>query len=220
MTRPQGSWALALLATAVCYGAAWPGDVAAKDPQRFLQRALQKADLDLAGLGLTNCTACLKLTEDLVLAACRHPAKDTDQDNGLRLYLLARTTDRPAILFESKGFLDSYYLRPDVFEGPGAGKPILLLVEHGAEFSYGVEVYQLQGKQVQALGAIEETVKGADNPASVVPHTIVEEDGPNLVIRFNQDVLILDKAGHYQTLAKDKIRYLIKEGKLQRVLKK
>ena len=163
--------------------------------------------MDLSSLGLETCHPALWLQKDLFTISCHEPAKDTKKDSGIRLYLIEKATGgKLKILFRSRGSQDSYVLKPTVLRSTDKRLPTIILAETGAEYSWGVEVFVVKGKQMTHAGSMEVGAYAKDNPESAVPYTWIKPKGKKLVFVFTTDLVYM-RGGKFTRLNKNQIRY-------------
>ena len=135
------------------------------------------------------------------------PAKDTKKDSGIRLYLVEKIKDgKFKVLYGSRGSQDSYILRPTIHRSPDVKLPTIILAETGAEYSWGIEVFLVKGKQVTHAGSMEVGADAKDNPESAVPYTWIKPKGKKLVFTFTTDLVYM-RGGKFSRLKKNQIRY-------------
>ena len=180
---------------------------------------VRSAKLDLTPIGIQECLSCFQLEAGLFLAVCRNHGVDSPEDYGVRLYLIQDSTQRLSVLFESHGYMDSYYLRPSVFKIGETKQPTLILAEAGAEFSYGIGVYRLNNQQMRYLGNLDVAVEGESNPTSAVPFTKIVEKQGTLTFTFTKDVVVSDDKGNYEVIPKSKIEYRYSNNGLTRSMR-
>ncbi|MGD8847374.1 MAG: hypothetical protein PVJ84_12905 [Desulfobacteraceae bacterium] len=175
------------------------------DIQKYYKKNYPAGTIDVSSLSLTNCQNGINIGRKLVLVACRSTSLDTPSDSGLRLFLIQ--SDQNEILYYSKGAGDSYYMNYSIFQKKGINQPLIVLAEVGAEFSYGVNVFMVNGRKMTYIGSIDETVNINENPSSVVPFLKISEYQDKIQFCFTKDVLVLSSKGEYITVSKKKIKY-------------
>ncbi len=175
--------------------------------KEYLKTDFPGEKMDLSSIRLENCQSAVRLRKNLFLVPCRNPKKDSEKDYGLRLFLIEKIKGKPVIRFQSHGAGDSYYMKPSVFKNVKAEKPLIILAEAGAEFSYGIGVYLLSDLQMKYIGELDVTVNEDDTPSSAVPFTKIMQKGDELIFSFTKDLLMLQNNGEYITIPKDQIRY-------------
>lgn len=176
-----------------------------------------KLDLDL--IHLENCQACVKLKSNLFAVSCRESKNKSQNDDGLKLYLIEKTKDidKPVIRYQSKCAEDSYYMHLSVFKKVNTDNDLIILAETGAEFSYGIGVYWLQNMQMTYVGELDVTVDEDNTPSSAVAFTKIFQYDDQLIFTFTKDVLILQNNGDYKKINKNRLRYQYKAGKLEKI---
>lgn len=101
---------------------------------------------------------------------------------------------------------DSYYIKPVMFKKISEECDEILIVDHGAEFSYGAMVFSVGKKGVKYLGMIDLVANQGDD--SIVSHMSLKRclDG-KLIFQFDTDMYIPTKQGIYKKIAKEKASY-------------
>ena len=180
---------------------------------------VRSAKLDLTPIGIQDCLSCFQLEAGFFLAVCRNPGVDSPEDYGVRLYLIQDTAQKLSVLFESHGYMDSYYLRPSVFKIVGTNELTLILAEAGAEFSYGIGVYRLNNQQMRYLGILDVAVEGESNPESAVPFIKIAEKQGALTFTFTKDVVMSDDEGNYEVIPMNEIQYSYSKDRLMKIMR-
>jgi len=190
--------------------------IAAEPAELYQPRTLATVDQDVSTLGLKGCPSIQALDDAHYLAVCR--MADAKAASSLFLFLIdARQSGEKAILFRSKDFGDAYYVKITVFsKGQGKG-PEFILAESGAESSYGIEVYTLDGAQLRRVGAIAEVLDNEGEGGSVLPALQIRDHGPTVVFSFTNPVMVPDRQGNYAEVAPEQVRYILDGPKLRRV---
>lgn len=116
---------------------------------------------------------------------------DTQEDMGLRLMLVEKAGAGIKVLAEGRGTGDAYSLRPVAFTGDGR---TIVLAELAAEYSWGLQVYEVVGSELRALGSIDAGVpgdEGASDEQDPTPfaHVTINKDG-KIVVTFDRDLVI------------------------------
>lgn len=95
---------------------------------------------------------------------------------------------------------DAYAIRPLLFRSAAAGCDSVLVVEHGAEFSYGSLVLLLGKHTIEYLGTID--LVASQDGDSVAPHIAVrrDEDG-SLTFSLDIDAYRPTAQGDYEKIA-------------------
>lgn len=183
----------------------------------YLKTDFPDEKLNLSSISLENCQSAVRLRKNLFLVQCRNSKKDSKKDYGLRLFLIEKIKVKPVIRFQSHGAGDCYYMRQSVFKNVKAEKPLIILAEAGAEFSYGVGVYLLSDMQMKYIGELDVTVNEDDTPSSAVPFIKITEKGDQLIFTFTKDVLILQDNGEYKVISKNRLRYRYSGGQIEKI---
>lgn len=188
--------------------------IAAEQTGIYQQRTLATVDQDVSALGLKDCPSIQALDDAHYLAVCR--TTDSKVASSLSLFLIdARQSGKKAILFHSKDFGDAYYVKTTVFS-KGQG-PEFILAESGAESSYGVQVYTLDGSKLRRIGAIAEVLDNEGEAGSVLPALQIRDHGPTVMFSFTNPVMVPDRQGNYAEVAPEQVRYILDGLKLRRV---
>jgi len=168
-------------------------------PQNYHVVSLKPVQIDVAQLGLTNCTSILALSNGRALAACRSSKMDNHNDYGLRVYVLATDEKSPRILSVSRGLGDAYAVMLQKRSNAEALYKDLILADASAEFAYGTAIYQLQGDNLKYLGEIGYVMMSEDNnPISALNVTTIQATKDGFKVTFSHDVFLLNKDGEYQ----------------------
>lgn len=176
--------------------------------------------MDLSSLGLETCHPVLWLQKGLFTVSCHEPAKNTKKDWGIRLYLIEKTSGgRFKILFRSRGSQDSYILEPTILRSPDKKLPTIILAETGTEYSWGIEVFVLVGKQLTHAGSMEVGADAGDNPESAVEYSRIAAKGKMLIFTFTTDLVYM-RGGKFTQLKKNQIRYEYDGKQLKEIMEK
>ncbi len=193
-----------------------PLSSAAEHVSIYQPRTLTTVDPDISALGLQNCQSIQAVDEVRHLAVCR--LADAKAASGLYLFLIdARQTGKQAVLFRSGDFGDAYYVKVAVFSKAQDKGLEFILAESGAESSYGVQVYALDGIQIRRIGAIAEVLNEDGEARSVLPALQIRGHDQTVVFSFTNRVMVPDRQGHYTEIAPEQIRYILDGPKLRRV---
>lgn len=160
---------------------------------------LKPVQVEVAHLGLTNCTSTLALSTKRALAACRSEKMDKEDDYGLRLYLLATDTPKASILSTSRGLGDAYTVTLQQRSNATAKYKDLILADAAAEYAYGAAVYQLNGDKLNYLGEIGYVKMSSEkNPISALDITTIKETKDGFTMSFTKDVFRMNQKGEYE----------------------
>jgi len=189
-----------------------------RQPGLYQEQAFIATGYDFSALGLKNCQSTRALDTTHYLAACRQTSPKAI--SGLRLFLVdTRQSEQNAILFRSPDFGDAYYVKVTVFNKDQGDGPTFILAESGAEFSYGVQIYMLDGSELRSAGNIDEVLlDDEENASSVVPTLQIKDTGQTVVFSFTKNVMVPDRQGNYTTVTPEQIRYIFDGRKLRRLL--
>jgi hypothetical protein len=131
----------------------------------------------------------------------------SSSDHGIQLFLIEKAAGELKIRYQSKGSGDAYNLSPSFYRHPNNGSWVIL-AESGTEYSWGVRVFTINQDRVVNVGDLNVAVGGVlDNSSSVVPYTMVSQEGVNMVFRFTRDVVTDPGGNNTQYIAKNKIHY-------------
>ncbi len=192
-----------------------PFSNAAEPARLYQQRTLTTVQRDVSALGVQDCPSIQALDPVRLLAVCRI----ADAKAAARLHWLlidAQQTGTSAIRFRSGDFGDADYLQIAVFSKAQDGAE-LILAESGAEFSYGVQVYTLDGMQARRVGAIPEVLNEDGEARSIVPALRIRDHGATVQFSFTAPVMVPDRQGHYAEVAPEQVCYVLKGDQLRRV---
>ncbi|HRF43339.1 MAG TPA: hypothetical protein PLD30_03730 [Candidatus Competibacteraceae bacterium] len=189
-----------------------------RQPGFYREHTLIATGYDFSALGLKNCQSARALDTTHYLAACRQTSPKAT--SALRLFLVdTRQPEQNAILFRSSDFGDAYYVKVTVFNKDQGDGPIFILAESGAEFSYGVQIYMLDGSELRSVGNIDEVLlDDEENASSVVPALQIKDTGQTVVFSFTKNVIVPDRQGNYTTVTPERIRYIFDGRTLRRLL--
>lgn len=188
---------------------------AAEQAGLYQPRTLATIDREVSVLGLQDCPSIQALDEVRLLAVCR--IADAKSAARLHWFLIdARQTGTSAIRFRSGDFGDADYVQLAVFSKAQDGAE-LILAESGAEFSYGVQVYALDGMQARRVGAIAEVLNEDGEARSVLPALQIRDHGATVRFSFTAPVMVPDRQGHYAEVAPEQVCYVLKGDQLRRV---
>lgn len=169
--------------------------------------------LNVAQLGLTDCISTLALSSNRALAACRLKGADTEDDYGLRLFVVATDSTAPKILSKTRGLGDAYTVTLQLRTSENAFYKTLILADAAAEYAYGAAIYQLNGDNLKYLGEIGYVQMNEDkNPVSALNITTIEPVKDGFKISFSKEVYKMDKNGEYKRQAASKAN-MIYDGK-------
>ncbi len=126
----------------------------------------------------------------LLLVAGQGCRPDTQKDMGPRLMLVEKAGAGIKVLAEGRGTGDAYSLQPVVFTGDGR---TIVLAELAAEYSWGLQVYEVVGSELRALGSIDAGVPGNEGAADEqdpTPFARVRIEDGKVVVTFDRDLVI------------------------------
>jgi hypothetical protein len=185
----------------VCASACWADSQKSAGSNDYRIEQLNPIQIAIASLGLTDCTDVVALSADRALAACRSKKLDTQDNYGLRIYVLATGGGKLRVLSVSKGLGDAYSVKLQKRSDQLARYKDLIFADASAEYAYGTAVYWLNGDELRALGEIGHVLMDRDgNPVSALASTKVQATSDGFKVTFSQDVFALDKKGEYHRL--------------------
>ncbi len=145
---------------------------------------------------------------------------ESKNDYGLKFIVFKVDGNDYETIYESSGSYDSYILEPTFFSQDISKKPVVVLAETGAEYSWGARVFILtQELEVQDLGGLDVAVLGEYNDfESVIPYTKIIEKNGIYEFLFTKDVYTNLGSADPKEYSKDKIKYIY-DGKSLRLVK-
>lgn len=146
----------------------------------------------------------MAIDNQLVSLPCYDKKSSNKKDYGLRLCLVDIRKGHENLIYKSAGAGDSYYMKLKSLVNKSQ---LLVLAETGAEFSYGVDAYMLNGQKMTYMGNIDTVVDDGGSAESVVPFLMVSKHEDVITFSFTRDVLRPDGKGGYSTYSKHKIKY-------------
>jgi hypothetical protein len=151
-------------------------------------------------------------------------------DAGLRAFLVEKTNKSFKVHDRSHGSKGAYHLTPTFYYN-AKDKSWVILAEHGAEYSYGTRVFIFRDKMLADVGTLNvafqrkfgvNKTNGKTTPitneVSIVPYTVISTVNNSLVFSFTQDVEHDPGRTGQRTIAKERIRYIYSQDKLQEVI--
>jgi hypothetical protein len=151
-------------------------------------------------------------------------------DAGLRLFLVEKTNNGFKVRDRSHGSNSAYNLTPTFYYNAKAAFWVIL-AENGAEYSYGTRVFIFKDKMLADVGTLNVAFQGKfgeiktngvtsaiTNEVSIVPYTVISTVNNSLVFSFTQDVEHNPGSNDQRTIAKERIRYIYSQDKLQEVI--
>jgi hypothetical protein len=151
-------------------------------------------------------------------------------DAGLRLFLVEKTNNGFKVRDRSRGSNSAYNLTPTFYYNAKA-ESWVILAENGAEYSYGTRVFIFKSKMLADVGTLnvafqrkfgESKTNGVitaiTNEVSIVPYTVISTVNNSLVFSFTQDVEHNPGSNDQRKIAKERIRYIFSQAKLQEVI--
>jgi hypothetical protein len=160
---------------------------------------------------------CAVIRQNFCIAIGRY-MNTPDSEGGVQLFLIERVDKEFKIRYQFK--VDSYnYLSPSFYRHPSNGSWIIL-AESGTEYSWGAQVFTVnRDDRVVNIGYLDVAISEAlGNPSSVVPYTIISQEGVNTVFRFTRD-LIKDPGGNKEKyISKNRIYYVYDGQRFQEII--
>jgi hypothetical protein len=160
---------------------------------------------------------CAVIRQNFCIAIGRY-INTPDSKSGVRLFLIERVNGGFKIRYQSKGEGDAYNFSPNFYHHPSNGSWIIL-AELGTEYSWGAQVFIVDQEQVVNIGHLDVAVGGAgENLSSVVPYTIITEEGVNTVFKFTRDVIKDPGGNNEKYISKNRIRYVYDGQRFQEII--
>jgi hypothetical protein len=179
------------------------GSAAATSARPLTKIPVVKSTRDVRGLGLRDCVASAVLPGDVAVLACKHPAKDSAKDHGIRLCLLSEAAGVPEIRFESAGAGDAESVKLYVLSDAPQNDYVVIVADFAADLPFGTAVYQLSGKLLKKIGDIALFQDlGDGDMGGVGPILTAERDGAALRIRIHGKLLRPTRDGNFVPLPK------------------
>jgi hypothetical protein len=157
--------------------------------------------------------------------------RDRNADNfGLRMFWVEKTNGSFKVRDRSTGAGGSYILSPTFYRNAG-DESWVILAETGSEYSWGNRVFIFKDNAMANVGTLNVAFKQAfgkvktndqtnaiTNEVSIAPYTVISTVNNSLVFSFTQDVEHDPGRDGQKTIAKERIRYIYSNGKLQEVI--
>jgi hypothetical protein len=157
--------------------------------------------------------------------------RDHRPDNfGLRLFLVEQTNGRFKVRDRSTGSGSSYILSPTFYRNTG-DESWVILAGTGSEYSWGNRVFRFKDNAMTDVGTLNVAFKQAfgkvktndqtntiTNEVSIAPYTVISTVNNSLVFSFTQNVEHNPGRDAQKPIAKERIRYIYSNGKLQEVI--
>jgi hypothetical protein len=113
-----------------------------------------------------------------------------EANRGVNLFLIENINGKFKIRAKSGGGRGYARSSPTFYRHPSNGSLVILLDYDELE-AYGFEAFILQNQNIKATGYLDLAafdIKG--NPSSVSPYVTIHQEGSNIIIRFNRDVML------------------------------
>lgn len=190
-----------LLALGIAAVAAHPGFAAAEGPASTQPAADRTSRNHIAPqalppapafngkpLGLKDCRGALDYAPDTVLVFCHNPRQDRRGNFGLRLVLVRGSASDAHILYSAPvGGGDAYSAKPTVFDLGAPSRARVILLDHGAEFHYGTQVFFISADASPRLaGQIDWVTEDDGQVTSPTPHATLTVAGNKILIGFDR----------------------------------
>jgi len=139
-------------------------------------------------LGLKDCRGALQYTQNKVLVFCHAPRQDRRGNFGLRLVLVQGSAPGARIVYSAPtGGGDAYSAKPTVFDLGTPSQARVILLDHGAEFHYGAQVFFIAPDATPRLaGQIDWFTEDDGQLASPTPHATLTVAGNKILIGFDR----------------------------------
>jgi hypothetical protein len=144
--------------------------------------------------------------------------ESSERDYGSRFSLIRVTGGSTKILFQSRGSMDSYFLRPSFFSADIDKAQLLILAETGTEYSWGARVFLVSPDgSAKDIGSLDVAV--LDDPesdtVSVIPYTRIKVLGNGYEFTFSKDVIFNPGGLDDHPVSKERIKYIYNGSKLE-----
>jgi hypothetical protein len=149
---------------------------------------------------------------------------------GLRMFLVEQTNGGFKVRDRSTGSGGSYILSPTFYRNAGDDAWVILAAT-GSEYSWGNRVFRFKDNAIADVGTLNVAFKqvfgqvktndqtqAITNEVSIAPYTVIRTVNHALVFSFTQDVEHHPGQNGQTTIAKDRIRYIDHNGKLEEVI--
>jgi hypothetical protein len=147
---------------------------------------------------------------------------------GLRAFLVEKTNKSFKVHDRSHGSKGAYHLTPTFYYN-AKDESWVILAEYGYEYSAGTRVFIFRDKMLTDVGTLNVAFQGKFgmsktrttpilNEVSIVPYTVISTVNNSLVFSFTQDVEHDPGGKGQRTIAKERIRYIYSQDKLQEVI--
>ncbi len=137
--------------------------------------------------------------------------ESSERDYGSRFSLVRFTEGSTKVLYQSRGSMDSYFLRPSFFSADINKTPLLILAEIGTEYSWGARVFLVSPDgSAEDLGSLDVAViedPEADT-VSIIPHTKIKLDGSRYEFTFTRDVIFNPGGRNDHPVNRSQIKYV------------
>jgi len=163
---------------------------------------------DIRALSVDKCTDQVELPDGYILGVCKVSSKDTSDDYGLRLIVVATIDGKKTLVFISNGARDAYSGKISVMQEP-VGKDVqLVIIDYSAEYSYGLKLYLKSGGKIVSIGNVNAVLKNDGEAISALPYATIRRHGRDINITFSKKVWLPDANGRYKKYAAGKLKYI------------
>jgi len=129
----------------------------------------------------------------------------TDQGQAT-LYIYAKSNVGKHVYLKKSLKDDSYYIKPSLFTFGKAECADILIVDHGAEFSYGSMVFVMEKAKATYAGMID--LVANQNGDSIATHIrVIQNDNGEITFSFDSDAYEASPLGVYKKLLKNSFYY-------------
>jgi len=137
--------------------------------------------------------------------------ESSEMDYGSRFSLIKITEGSTKVLYQSRGSMDSYFLRPSFFSTDINKAPLLILAETGTEYSWGARVFLVSPDgSAKNPGSLKVAVieDPENDTVSIIPHTRINFDGKRYEFTFEKDVIFNPGGPDDHPVNRSRIKYV------------
>ena len=120
------------------------------------------------------------------------------ENYGDRFLLIKEGKQGFSLLSKTHGMMDSYFLRPTFFT---ANNRTIILGDTGAEYSWGVVVFEIVNDKLKDLDTINVAKPTEEDTVNPIPDARLKLSSGKLIVEFHTD-LVFDPGGYNDRLVK------------------
>jgi len=155
-----------------------------------------------------DCVHSSHLDSDRILAICSEEGMDSEDDYGLRFYLINKVDETFQTQFRSGGAGDSYTANVAVYGDASHSDRNIIFLEFAAEFPYGVVIYRQVADHVEKIGEIDViAVDEHDELVSTLGLMDVEGTQDDFRVTFNGPLTRMEPDGNYIDIEAGSLHY-------------